>query len=57
MKLNLSDNCPWKRDTESHVMRAEGEPMMIAQADLYWQLFETSGCIAYYLLYKMLLTQ
>ena len=25
-KLNLSDNCPWKRDTESHVMKRRVNP-------------------------------
>jgi len=29
---------------------------MVDQAEYLWNLFETSGCIIYYLLYKMLVT-
>lgn len=31
--------------------------MMINHAEMYWQLFETSGYIVYYLMYKMVNTQ
>lgn len=30
---------------------------MYDQADSLWNLFEKSGCIIYYLLYKMLIAQ
>lgn len=30
---------------------------MTEHADSLWSLFETSGCIIYYLLYKMFVTQ
>jgi hypothetical protein len=30
---------------------------MINQAENMWQLFEKSGCIIYYLIYKMIITQ
>ncbi len=30
---------------------------MINQAENMWNLFEKSGCIIYYLMYKMIITQ
>jgi hypothetical protein len=31
--------------------------ILVEKAQTMWQLFESSGCIIYYLLYKMMVTQ
>jgi len=38
-------------------LESEDDAVMSEQTDSLWSLFETSGCIIYYLLYKMFGTQ
>jgi hypothetical protein len=39
------------------VQESEDGAVMSEQTDSLWSLFETSGCIIYYLLYKMFAAQ